>query len=78
MLGCGLLGCELLTSLFDGGLLVCFEVGLSGAPFSDGEEVGESKTYESNYTSVFLSESCFHLMIPIIFLFNKSWLIGIQ
>lgn len=53
MLGCGLLGCELLTSLFDGGLLVCFEVGLSGAPFSDGEEVGESKTYESNYTLVF-------------------------
>lgn len=53
MLGCGLLGCELLISQFDGGLLVCFEVGLSGAPFSDGEEVGESKTYESNYTSVF-------------------------
>lgn len=48
MLGCGLLGCELLILLFDGGLFVCFEVGLLGVLFFDGEEVGEFKIYELN------------------------------
>lgn len=77
MLGCGLLGCELLILLFDGGLFVCFEVGLLGVLFFDGEEVGEFKIYELNYILVFLFVSCFYLMIFIIFLFNKFWVIGI-